>query len=105
MAAVPRLMTAIKPEELRGRVTLVPVINEPAFRGGHRTAEDGLDLARTCPGRPAGSITGQIAFSLPHLIRAAYLYIDLHTGGTRLTVQPLSGYMLHRNDDVLAKQR
>jgi predicted deacylase len=105
MAAVRRLMTAIKPEELRGRVTLVPVVNEPAFRRGHRTAEDGLDLARTCPGRPDGSITEQIAFSLSHLIRAADLYIDLHTGGTRLTVQPLSGYMLHRNDDVLAKQR
>jgi hypothetical protein len=27
-------------------------LNEPAFRLGQRTAEDGLDLARTCPGKP-----------------------------------------------------
>jgi predicted deacylase len=105
MAAVRRLMGIITHEELQGRVMLVPVVNEPAFRRGHRMAEDGLDLARTCPGRPDGSITEQIAFSLSELIRSADLYIDLHTGGTRLTVHPLSGYMLHRDGDVLAKQR
>jgi predicted deacylase len=105
MAAVRRLIAEIDAQNLCGRVTLVPVVNEPAFRRGQRTAEDGLDLARTCPGRPDGSITEQIAFALSQRIRAADLYIDLHTGGTRLTVQPLSGYMLHRDPDVLARQR
>jgi predicted deacylase len=105
MAAARRLMNEVDAGSLRGRVTIVPVVNEPAFNRGQRTAEDGLDLARICPGRPGGSITERIAFSLSQLIRTADLYIDLHTGGTRLAVLPLCGYMLHPDPDVLARQR
>ena len=105
MAAIRQLMLEIRPEELRGRVTLVPVVNEPAFALGQRTADDGLDLARTCPGRPDGSVTEQIAFALSALIHTADLYIDLHTGGTRLMVWPLTGYVLHRDERTLNQQR
>src|SRR5689334_20101049 len=68
MAAVRRLMPLINPAELRGRVTLVPVVNEAAFARGQRTADDGLDLARTCPGKPDGSITERTAHALSDLI-------------------------------------
>jgi predicted deacylase len=106
MAAIRRLIDRFrKTPPLRGSVTLVPVVNEPAFRRGSRVADDGLDLARTCPGRPGGSITERIAHELSQLIRAASYYIDLHTGGTRLRVLPLTGYTLHSNAEVLAKQR
>ncbi|MGI8982810.1 MAG: succinylglutamate desuccinylase/aspartoacylase family protein [Pirellulaceae bacterium] len=105
MAAVRQLAQELRPEELQGKVTLVPVVNEPAFRLGQRCAEDGLDLARTCPGRADGSVTERIAFALSVLIRSADLYIDLHTGGTRLMVLPLTGYVLHPNLAVLEKQR
>ena len=105
MAAVRQLARELRPEEFRGKVTLVPVVNEPAFRLGQRCAEDGLDLARTCPGRADGSVTERIAFALSALIRSADLYIDLHTGGTRLMVLPLTGYVLHPNPAVLEQQR
>jgi len=105
MAAIRRLMSQLRPQELRGRVTLVPVVNEPAFCLGRRTAADGLDLARTCPGRSDGSVTEQIAHALSELIRTADFYIDLHTGGIRLRVLPMVGYMLHRDPGVLAVQR
>lgn len=105
MAAVRTLMSAIDGDRLHGQVTLVPVVNEPAFRRGQRTADDGLDLARTCPGRAEGSVTERIAFQLSELIRSANLYIDLHTGGTRLKVLPLAGYTLHPDADVLKSQR
>ena len=84
MAAVRELIRALDPmrPRLRGRVTLAPVVNEAAFLRGQRTAEDGLDLARTCPGRADGTITERVAASLSQLIRAADYYIDLHTGGT-----------------------
>ena len=49
---------------IRGKLTLVPVVNEAAFARGNRVAEDGLDLARTCPGRPDGSITERTAHAL-----------------------------------------
>ncbi|MCA9101681.1 MAG: succinylglutamate desuccinylase/aspartoacylase family protein, partial [Planctomycetales bacterium] len=95
----------IAPVDLRGSVTLVPVVNEPAFARGTRTADDGLDLARTCPGDPTGSITQQIAHEVSALIRAADYYVDLHTGGTRLSLLPLVGYMLHPDPHVLDAQR
>lgn len=106
MAAVRGLIASFRDAPpLRGTVTLVPVVNEPAFRRGHRVAEDGLDLARTCPGRADGSITERIAHELSELIRAADYYIDLHTGGTHLRVLPLVGYTLHPDSAVLAAQR
>lgn len=102
MVAIRRLLRApeLEPSRLRGRLTLVPVVNEAAFLRGHRTAEDGLDLARTCPGRPDGSVTERTAFALSELIRSADYYIDLHTGGTRLCVHPLAGYVLHPDEAV-----
>ncbi len=105
MEAIRQLMRTIAPERLRGRVTFVPVVNEPAFQRGSRTAEDGLDLARTCPGRPDGSITERIADRLSALIRSADAYVDLHTGGTRLNVLPLCGYVLHPDRSILDQQR
>jgi predicted deacylase len=111
MAACRRLIGLLEglvgrsPGALRGRVVIAPVVNEPAFARGLRTAEDGRDLARTCPGSPDGSITERIAFALSGLIRGSDYYIDLHTGGTRLRVQPLAGYVLHPVAEVLDVQR
>lgn len=42
---------------------------------------------------------------MSELIRSADAYIDLHTGSTDISVMPLTGYMLHHNGDVLARQR
>jgi predicted deacylase len=89
----------------RGRVTFIPIVNEAAFLRGNRCADDGLDLARTCPGRPDGSITEQTAWALSEKIRTADFYIDLHTGGTELCVYPLAGYMMHPDLKVLEAQR
>src|SRR5882672_10802270 len=105
MAAIRRLLIDVDTSKLRGKLTLVPVVNEAALALGSRVAEDGLDLARTCPGRADGSVTEQVAQALSELIRAADYYIDLHTGGLALAVWPLAGYMLHPDADVLEKQR
>ncbi len=105
MAALRRLGGELSGRTLRGRVTLVPVVNEAAFRLGLRVASDGLDLARVCPGRPDGSITERVAYALSSLIRSVDFYVDLHTGGAKLRVQPLTGYMLHPDPEVLLCQR
>lgn len=91
--------------DFRGRLTLVPIVNESAFLRGHRCGDDDLDLARTCPGWPDGSVTEQTAWALSELIRSADYYIDLHTGGTEYSVHPLAGYVLHRDPEVLDVQR
>lgn len=89
-----------KTEQIRGEVMIVPVVNEGAFENGSRVAPDGKDLARTCPGRPDGSETEQVAAVFSELIRQADYYIDLHTGGTAMSVYPLAGYGIHPNSSV-----
>ena len=105
MAAIRQLMSLITPRQLRGKLTLVPVLNEPAYHRSHRTADDGLDLARTFPGKADGSITQRIAHAATPLIASADLYMDLHTGGTGLSVMPLSGYAAVPDQRILNIQR
>ncbi len=108
MAAIRRLIRFFDDfdGELRGSMVLVPVVNEAAFLRGHRCAEaDGLDLARTCPGDPEGSLTEQVARALSELIAGADLYLDLHTGGTEFAVFPLAGYMMVDDATILDIQR
>lgn len=105
MAAIRRLKEIVQPEALTGRLTLAPVVNEPAFMRAQRTAEDGLDLARTCPGDAGGSITQRVAAELSKLIRSADFYIDMHTGGRLYDILPLAGYMLHPKPEILDIQR
>ncbi len=105
IAAAYRLANAICSREMRGSVTIIPVVNEPSFRLRQRTAEDNLDLARTCPGNSAGSITERIAAALSAEIAKVDYFIDLHSGGKVLDISPMAGYMLHPEPNVLEKQR
>ncbi|NOX52843.1 MAG: succinylglutamate desuccinylase [Planctomycetes bacterium] len=105
IAAVRELAGCVTSSLLRGRLTLVPIVNRAAFLLGQRTAEDHLDLARTCPGRDDGSITQRIAAELSRLIRSADFYIDLHTGSSTTSVHPMAGYMLHPKADIRNQQR
>lgn len=90
---------------LRGEIILAPVVNESAFKLGRRCGEDGLDLARSCPGREDGSVTERVAAALSAMICEANYYADLHTGGTEFCVWPLAGYLLHWDASILERQR
>lgn len=105
MKAIRCLIKEVDASKLRGKLTLVPVVNEAAFLRGTRTGDDMQDLARTCPGRADGSVTEQTAHALSELIRTADYYIDLHTGGIIMSVWPMSGYCLHPDPKVLDVQR
>lgn len=105
MAAVRQLRTRISPEKLSGRVTLVPVVNQPAYERINRRGPDDLDLARTFPGSPDGSITQQIAHEVTQIIKSVDYMIDLHTGGLYSNLAPFSGYTLHPDSAILETQR
>jgi predicted deacylase len=105
MAAAIQLMNIV-PEVIRhGIVTLVPVVNESAFKRASRVGEDDLDLARICPGNKDGSISEVIAAEVSDLISQSDFLIDLHTGGSVYKIAPLCGYILHSSEEVLDKQR
>jgi len=107
MLAVEALIRHFESSEanLRGTLTLISIVNPPAFRRGNRCGDDQLDLARTCPGREDGSATEQIAFHLSREIENADYYVDIHTGGTELCILPMAGYILHPDKTILEKQR
>nr|WP_295922318.1 M14 family metallopeptidase [uncultured Dyadobacter sp.] len=88
-----------------GEVVVVPVANHSAYVCQARCGADGLDLARTFPGKPDGSITEQTAHYISKLIESADYLVDMHTGGLMYDISPLAGYMLHPSPEVLEKQR
>ena len=105
MAAIRRLIRELDTDKLCGQVTVVPVVNEAAYWHGQRCAEDGLDLARTCPGRPDGSVTERVAVAVSKLIGSVDYLIDLHSGGLVMRMGPMAGYVLHSDPAVLEVQR
>ncbi|WP_262249227.1 succinylglutamate desuccinylase/aspartoacylase family protein [Parapedobacter soli] len=105
MLAVDILAKRLPGQLKSGKVVLVPVVNSSAYERGTREGIDGLDLARSCPGRENGSPT-EVAAALisKEIMRATHL-IDLHTGGRAMEIFPLAGYMIHSTPDVLTAQR
>lgn len=99
------LAKKIKRLLIAGEVTIVPLINVAAFKLRSRTAEDGLDLARICPGNPNGSISERVAAQISGCITEADFYIDMHTGGRLFNIYPMAGYMLHSSAEILDRQR
>ncbi len=105
MIAAHSLLAVLDQKLLKGKVTIVPIANPPAFRANHRVGGDGLDLARVCPGNQYGRPTEQIAWAISRRIRNTDYYIDMHTGGSLFDIFPLAGYMLHNNHDILTTQQ
>ena len=105
IAAATKLLKIVPGLLSAGTVIIVPIVNFPAFKRASRTADDGLDLARICPGNKNGSVSEVIAAEVSELISASDYLIDMHTGGAAYEIDPLCGYVLHDNAHVLDKQR
>lgn len=105
MLAATELVNNLKGKLKKGVVTIVPIVNTSAASIDHRLGEDGLDLARICPGKMDGSSSEHAAFLVSELIRKADMLIDMHTGGKLFNIFPLAGYLLHSNSKILEKQQ
>lgn len=86
------LARTLKPEDVAGRIIIVPAMNYPAFGAGTRTSPiDRGNLNRSFPGRPNGSVTEKIAdYFTRHLLPLADLVLDFHSGGRTLDFVPLA---------------
>ena len=99
MAALLRLVQALDhgpdADRLRGSLTVVPVLNQPAFwsRSAFVVPADGKNLNRCFPGDPAGSYTDVLAHELfEAFIRPADVLLDLHAGDLPEALEPFCLY-------------
>lgn len=80
----------LDPGAISGRLIILPALNLPAVVAGRRTSPvDGLNLNRTFPGDPIGSITQQItAYVSDFIYPLGNAMLDLHSGGSSLDILP-----------------
>ncbi|MBI1914580.1 MAG: succinylglutamate desuccinylase/aspartoacylase family protein [Planctomycetes bacterium] len=90
--AILRLMRELRPEQVRGRLVLIPALNLPAAKAATRLSPlDGKNMNRAFPGRADGSPTEMVAHYLTTvLFPLADAVIDIHTGGRSLDFYPCS---------------
>ncbi|MEQ8442392.1 MAG: N(2)-acetyl-L-2,4-diaminobutanoate deacetylase DoeB [Alphaproteobacteria bacterium] len=86
------LAAKLKPEEVSGRVVIVPAFNFPAFLGKRRTSPiDGGNLNRSFPGKPDGTLTEKIAdYFQSRILPMADYVLDIHSGGRSLEIMPFA---------------
>ena len=85
-----KLIRALKPEQVQGRIIFTPAANFPAAMAGRRTSPiDGGNLNRSFPGDPNGTPTKMIAHYIDSVILPLCQYaVDLHSGGSSLMYVP-----------------
>ncbi len=88
--AILKLFRQLSPEQVHGRVILIPTLNPPAARAATRLSPlDGKNFNRCFPGRSDGSPSEVLAHYLSTvLFPRAEVVIDIHTGGRSLDFLP-----------------
>ena len=82
-AAALELGQTLDPAQIKGRVIVVPVVNQAGFpvRSIYINPLDNVNLNRVFPGKADGSASEQIAhWVFENIMRQADYYIDLHGG-------------------------
>jgi uncharacterized protein len=103
IAAALDLGRSLEPENLRGRVIVVPVMNMPAFtaRSIYICPLDGKNLNRVFPGEAQGTASQQIAdWVFRNVITRADYYVDLHGGDLVEALVPFTIFFRSGNDRV-----
>lgn len=84
------LMRRLEAADVKGRLTLLPMMNFPAAEAGLRTSPiDQGNLNRAFVGEPTRGPTWAIAHYVEEVLMPGLdLYADLHAGGSSLTYKP-----------------
>ncbi len=86
---VRRSLDRAKPEELKGTLVGLPIVNLAAFRRSSRYMPDRRDLNRFFPGSPRGSSASRLAFSVfEKVVRRCDALVDVHSGSFHRTNLP-----------------
>lgn len=95
----------LDPDQINGRVIIVPAMNYPAMKTARRTSPlDGGNLNRLFPGTPCGTPTQKIAdYFQRSLLPMADYVADIHSGGKTLLFVPFCA--AHRLEDPAQQER
>ena len=102
---ISELIRDLDPGAVEGRLILMPANNVHAAMAGRRTSPvDGLNLNRTFPGDPHGTITQQIsAFITDEIYPRGDAFLDLHSGGSSLDI--MTSAIIEPTDDAALHAR
>ncbi len=85
-----RLAEKLTPEDVTGRVIIIPSLNFPASENGKRLSPfDGQNMNRHFPGKTDGTPTERLCAFLSSLFPHVDLLIDVHAGGGDVSVVPM----------------
>ena len=103
--ALLKLVRALEPSQVSGRVIVIPALNYPAVMGGTRVSPiDGVNMNRAYPGQRDGSVTQMIAhFVQQKILAVCDALFDIHSGGKTMFFSPFACY--HRLPDAAQTQR
>ena len=103
--ALTKLSLELKPEQVRGRVIILPGLNFPALLAGTRLSPiDGRNMNRVFPGDRNGTITLMIAhYVYTKLLPLADVVIDIHSGGSSMIFAPC--VVMHHLEDAEPMRR
>ena len=90
--ALQDLAASLRPDDIKGRVIILPMMNLPAFSKGLRCSPiDGNNMNRSFPGRPDGTVTQKIChYIATELVPMADIVLDFHSGGRTLDFLPFA---------------
>lgn len=98
-----RLLQALQPEQVSGRVIVIPVLSVAASKANTRNWPSGANFNRSFPGRPDGPPNEQLADYLTRvLFPRADVVIDMHSGGRSAWFLPCSH--MHVVDDPVQRR-
>jgi N-alpha-acetyl-L-2,4-diaminobutyrate deacetylase len=93
-----RLVDEIDPQDIHGRIVVVPIISKEASQANTRVWPSGANFNRSFPGRPDGPPNEQLAdFFTRVLFPMSDVVIDMHSGGNAMWFVPCSH--MHVVDD------
>jgi predicted deacylase len=102
--AIRRLLHELGPEQVSGRITMIPVLSSEASKAGTRLWPSGANFNRSFPGSPDGPPNEQLAdFLTRELFPPADVVIDIHSGGRTAWFLPCSH--MHVVDDAEQRRR
>lgn len=110
IVALQRVRRELDPSRLTGTVILVHVANMPSYlkRTIYYSPVDGRNLNRVYPGRPDGTVSERIAWTITReVIERADFLVDMHAGDGNESLRPYSYWMPIRVDarvDSLARE-